>query len=237
MAATLPALNTELIEKKFPTSPLAQRTEQLVKRPLNLTTANLAQELDTEAKLFLEAAEKERTALKAPILEAGRALDAFFKKLEGPAEQARLACRGLIGRYQQEQRRKAAEEQRRREEEARKAAEEARRAEVNHLIEQAATTNDESLIEEAKLVEAAPIQPIVVEAPEVAKVAGASVIEKKVGTVTDPVALLKWLIERPDSIPELIEFKQGEINRKLNKGISLPGVEVAIKTETRNLGR
>lgn len=70
-------------------------------------------------------AEKERTSLKAPILEAGRRLDARFKEVMEPFDAVDEVLRGKLGTYQREQEQKRLAEQKRLEDErlAREAAE------------------------------------------------------------------------------------------------------------------
>lgn len=83
------------------------------------------------------------------------------------------------------------------------------------------------------------------------KLKGSTTIFKKKGTVNpyseehhregycdpDALDLVQWLVTHPDAIGELIEWKDGGINRKLNNGVFLPGVAVIEVPESRNTAR
>lgn len=73
-----------------------------------------------------KAADNARVKEKAPYLEAGKVVDAFFKQL---AEKVDLAAKPIVARAEDYMKAKAAEERRRREEEARRVEEERRLAE------------------------------------------------------------------------------------------------------------
>jgi len=218
-------------------SGILARAQALAKVPLTLEVAQQAQRLDTEAKAWLEAWDREHKPTKEALFKAHRAFTAFCNKMADGPTNARLVCKRLISTYTLEQQRLARIEQDRLRKEAEEAAAAARKAEVAQLVEQAAATNDEALLEEAARVEEAPVTPVYVPPPAVERVAGASVTPKKVGTVTDIVALLKYLLDgtpRIDLINELLEVKQGALNRALNRGLELPGVAVTQDSTVRN---
>ena len=59
-------------------------------------------------------------------------------------------------------------------------------------------------------------------APATAKTDGASVRYTLKGIVTDGYALMRWIIDHRGVIA--VTFKQGDIDRALNRGLTLPGV-------------
>ena len=256
-ASGLPQINTSELEKRHQTSlsNFTMRAEKLSKRPLDKLTAELAQELDTDAKVWLADAEKERVEMKKPILEAARKQDAFWEKMMTPARQARAVCTGygvkfsdggIVGRFEREQRR-AKDAKRLADEAAERAAAEARKqAEVAALVEEAAATNDESLLEEAARVEAEPAQPMAVSVEPVELPDGASVGKEKpiLKSITDPYALMQWLMaskERFESIwPDTGKFErfiESTINAALGRGLKPDGIETHLKAPMRNLNR
>lgn len=226
-------------------SGLLARANELSQRPLTLTVVTAAQEIDTEAKQWLEAWDKEHEPTKKALFEAHRRFTAFCNKMADGPKNARIIAKRLIGTWQLQEQRKAREETERIRREAEAAAKRAQQAEVNHLVEQAAATNDEALLAEAAVLEAKPVTPIVVTAAPPPKLAGTAVVEKKAGTVEAIVTLLEYLIDgknqcmqpRLDLINELIEIKQGALDRAINRGLELPGVKVEIKIEVRNTER
>lgn len=78
----------------------------------------------SQLSAFMKVADAKREGAKAPYLDGGRRVDAFFKAMTEPAEEAKKQANKLLTLYQ----RKVAEEARRKaEEEARKAREEEER--------------------------------------------------------------------------------------------------------------
>ncbi len=181
---------------------------------------------------------------------AHKALTSLRARLKAPAE----AIAGHLGleirHFEDEQERK------RRAEEARlQAIENARREEERRILqaeadrkyameEQArqaklATLEPWELLDDAITQETPP--PVIVTAPEAAPVrlassvpvvyGGPSTVDKPwAARVTDPVALLKWILENPEGRMEYIEFKMPELNKKAREHGALlkqiiPGVE------------
>ena len=113
-------------------TPLARRRDELLasvdRAPLEITDDDLAGRTADLIMLIAtchKAAETQRVGCKEPFLEAGRAVDGFYKKITVPLEKAKRAIEQRLTAYQ---RKKADEERRRREEDAerqRLAAEEA----------------------------------------------------------------------------------------------------------------
>lgn len=240
MAALL-SIDTDTIELRYAEriSGFAARAAELNGRPVNLLNANIANELDTECKLWLEQAEKERVAMKAPILAASRAQDTFWKRMMEQPTLARSICRTFIGRFAEKERLTAAERQREIERLAIAAAEKQRKAEADALLAQAAATGDESLLKAAEEVEATPIVPIVAPAPSPARVEGSTTRFAKVGSVSDARKLLQALLDRPgeDLISELIVWSQSGLNAQVRRGLVLDGVSVTEQPVVSNRSR
>ncbi len=249
MAAALPSVDTTSIEQKHAQSltGFAQRTKSLTDRVSKVgvtrTIAEEAQELDTEAKRWLDAFDAETKPIKDQLFKAHRLFTSFCEKMSGGAMAARATARRLIGTFQLEQARIADEKRREAERLAREEAARQRQAEADALVAQAAAEPDaevaQHILDEAILIEAAPVIPVSVPEVVAPKVEGSSVSYKLIGTVEDPVALLMWMLERAgeryDLMGELIEFKQSGINAALKRGLSLPGVKVERQAIVRNL--
>lgn len=91
------------------------------------TTYELAASEVQSLKARRDKLEQARTKLKAPILEAGRQIDALFKPAIENLDAAIDTVKGTMLTYQRDLERKAAEERRRHEEEVRRAQAEAMR--------------------------------------------------------------------------------------------------------------
>lgn len=105
------------------------------------------------------------------------------------------------------------------------AAEEAAFTAQIEILEAQAESNAEKVAEKtAAAVAPTYVAPVVVSAPA-PKVKGLSSTVKKIGTVTDPVALVKAVAEGKMNIPiYVLTFDMKVINRLLNAGMNLPGV-------------
>jgi hypothetical protein len=256
--AAVPQINTTEIEKKHAAyvSDFTHRSELLTKRPINEVTANLAAELDTDAKRWLDAFDAETKPVKDALFKAHRIFTSFCAKLAGPADNARAVARRIVGTYQLEERRKAAAARLEQERLAREGAECQKQAEVDARLTEAAdaekagnTDLAEFILQEAHDAEEAPAIPnaVPVEAPT--RVEGTSVSFKKVGKVEDPVKYLCFLLNVPmtpemasrrDLVNEAIaSWSQSGINAQLKRGIELQhhGVSVTNEPTVRNLGR
>lgn len=155
-------------------------------------------------KAITKAVEASRTAIKAPVLDIGKRIDATAKQFIAEVEIEITRLTGLLTAYEVEQRRIAAEEERKRQEEERRrqAEEAARMAEIRRQEQAAARaellaeTERERAAAEARRIaaeQAAAVEraaaaerqanaPAVVEAP---KVAGTVVREEWAFEVTD----------------------------------------------------
>lgn len=91
-------------------------------------------------KAITKAVEASRTAIKAPVLDLGKRIDATAKQFVAEVEVEITRLTGLLTSYEVEQRRIAAEEERKRQEEERRrqAEEAARMAEIRRQQEAAA---------------------------------------------------------------------------------------------------
>jgi hypothetical protein len=263
--AALPSvvhLDTKPLEAKYkPTlTGFAARIEDLNARVAKIgritgTIAAEAQELDTEAKRWLEVWDAETEPTKKSLFTAHRNFTAFCAKFSAGATNARDCARRLIGTYQMEQLRKADAERREAERLAREEAEAQKQVGVEALEKLAIETDDPALALAAAEMKAAPAIPVLVPEVAPARVEGHSVSYKLVGTVMDPVQLLIFLLgpwcderdpehptidyrPRVDLINELIgDWSQSGINAALKRGLPLPGVKVERQAITRNLSR
>lgn len=261
--AALPSVDTTTIEQKHAQSltGFAQRTKSLSDRAAKGVTRMLAeeaQELDTEAKRWLDAFDAETKPIKSKLFDAHRTFTSFCEKMSNGATNARSASRKIIGMFNLEQARKADERRREAERMAREAAEREQKAEIDARLAEAAAAEKagnhdlaEFIQQEALDAEQAPAIPVNV--PEVAppKVEGSSVSYKLVGTVDDAVIYLSFLLGLPspskematamrmrlDLIGEAIDWKQSGINAQLKRGFQLPGVSVQKEAIVRNLSR
>lgn len=243
---TLPA-SAEQAQARY--QPVAQgftaELDALQKRPMSQQTRALAVALDTKAQRFGQELEAARTELKKPILEAGRKLDAFFKRMAEPAAQTRVGCGRIIYAIDAAERKAAAEKAQREAAEALAKAEAERKAHADQLIEQAAATGDETLLEAAAEVKATPLEPTIVKPEEYKPAAsGYSTRELPTGTVTNLYALVRWLVESEDRFGVMFsdlfgEPKQARLDAFLRKGITFPAAAVSVgkTTASRNATR
>jgi len=90
-----------------------------------------------------------------------------------------------------------------------------------------------ALAAEAKAIAAAPVAvaPVQVES-RVPKVAGLRTTHPTTGTVTDAVAVLRWIVDHPehavdrDGFPAAISFSVAWLNRMAKSGVQIPGLLV-----------
>ena len=236
------AIPTKAIEQRHRErlTNFTNRLDRLLQSSLTRTTAELAAELDRDAKQYLDGLEAERVELALPLLDAKRRLDAFFKRMGVSALEARAKCTGfglrggdggLVGRFNVQERRRVEAERQLREQQVAEQTKRQHEAEIEHLK----ALGDEAGA--ALLREAKPL-PTLVAAEPAAAVTGVATIEKRYGEVTEPVKLLAWLLDgRMEFVAELIEWREGSINRLLNRGIELPGVTVTVGVQNQNRGR
>jgi hypothetical protein len=187
--------------------------------------------------------EATRTAMKAPVLDAGRQIDAFFKAPAGQLADAEGVLKKRISAYtaEQERKRREAEEAARRERERlereqreRERAERERLAaaeEAARLAAEASPMDDAPAVAEPEPIPAPAPEPVVI--PEVAKVKGIStrqVAKARVVSIVDVVRAAA--AGNPDALTILtvdgpaLSF----LVRKLGKDLAIPGVEVFEET-------
>lgn len=204
-----------------------QRSLALMQRPLTLQTANLAHELDTDAKQWIDAFETETDPAKAALFQAHRVFSAFCQKMSSPAQAARDRCRDIIGRYQLQERNRIERERVEREREAREAAEALRKADVDASMAQAVAyekAGDDYMasakVVEATMLETAPLMRTVVAEPEPApKIEGSSTRYELVGDIKDIAQLLKWIVSG----------ERWDIHRELFGEPSLAGMKALLR--------
>lgn len=216
---------------------LAQAKAILVMNDDDYKTATEFCQLCREA---INRIEKQRNILKAPVLEAGRMIDAKARELSANFEEAmhivqeeantyRRMMEAALVKAQEAARRAAVEEQKRIQEELVK-----KEAEIQDV-----ESHEERILKEAEVVKlkneskaVATVVPI----PKVVK-SNAGVSERKTltGNVVDPLKLLKFVAARIDDNPEFQDFfkvNNTAINNyiKMTKGgKKLDGVEIVEK--------
>ena len=214
---------------------------------------------DTAAKRLLDQMEAERVAMKAPLLEATRKQDSFWQKMMTPAATVRAACMGIgvklsdggiVGRYNREQQRIAQAKQREDEQRKREEAERQRKLEADALLAQAAATPEpemaEELVQAAIEVEQAPIIPVASATVVPEKIEGSSLSKEKpvLKSISDAYAMMQWFMasrERFESIwptnDKFQKFIESTVNKALDKGLDVPGIEKHMKSGGRNIER
>lgn len=200
-------------------------------------------------KAKLKVLEDKRTELKAPVLEAGRKIDAMFKELsEGYLAAEAVYKKALIGwqdkeRIRIEAERKAAEEAARKireeqERQAREAAEAARKAEEEARKLAEAGKAEEAAAAQAQAAEASQAAALAQETADVvahmapapiaapAKIAGISTSEVWKCECTNLMDLVKAIAKGEASL-DLITFNQPEANKRakaLKSEFKVPGI-------------
>jgi hypothetical protein len=162
--------------------------------------------------------ESARTGLKKPILEAGRAIDAFFKRPLTFCADAETKLKGGILTWNQEQQRKARDEQARRDEEARRERERLQ-VQASQLEAEGRHDEAESKLQLADVVTAPVVQ--MAAAP-----AGLSTRKVWKADVTDPQALLRYLADHPE-FEHFVSIELGAITKyaQATSGrVAVPGV-------------
>lgn len=261
MAGALPAVvdqREKLTTRHQPiVSGFEQRSATLMGRELTLMTANMAHDLDSSAKAWLEGFDKETKPTKDALFQAHRNFTAFCAKMSAPAQTARDRCRDIIGRYQLQERRKAEAERLEREQIAREEAEAIRKAEVDARLAEAVHIEAvdpamaEVMMQEAEELEQAPLARAVTVEPEPpSKVEGSNTRYELYGSISDLPAFLRWIVagERWDVHRELFgEHGVSGMKALLKRMCTLmpggvvyglpPGVLAEIKPVTSNRSR
>ncbi len=169
-------------------------------------------------KAITKAVEASRTAIKAPVLDLGKRIDATAKQFVAEVEVEITRLTGLLTSYEVEQRRIAAEEERKRQEEERRrqAEEAARMAEIRRQQEAAARA--ELLANTERERAAAEAQRIAAESAAAIEQAAAAARQANLPAVVEPpkvagtVVREDWTFEVTDlrafaqAHPELVEI-------------------------------
>lgn len=188
------------------------------------------------------AIEKQRVALKAPVLELERAIDGAAKPVLQLLDAELAKARALIEDWNARERRRVEEEARkareaaeaeRRAEEARQAAERKRLEEQRAAEAAAAAELSDILGEEVAAPPAAPApEPVVARTVIKPPAAPAAALSSAVTSQTR----LKPVIDDPEVVPhqlegeQLVEFRLGAIERLLRRGVKVPGCRLVPTT-------
>jgi hypothetical protein len=242
--AALPApIDTKQIETKHQPSltGFATRIASLEDRAKRLgvtrTIAEEAQEIDTDAKRWLDNWDAETKPHKKQLFDAHRWFTGFCEKMAAGPTHARAVARRLIGTFQVEQQRIADEKRRAAEEVARAEAERQRQAEIDARLAEAAEAEKagkpemaEFILQEAHDAESAPLTPVAVAEVAPTKVEGTSVSFRLVGTVRNSAAYVCELLgveltpaiaARANLLTEVIaSWSQSGINAQLKRGLT-----------------
>ena len=239
MAAALPVPSTTEIEAKHrhALTSFEARAKAISARPINILTANLAQELDTEAKRWLAAFDAEINPIIKKAYDAHRGLTAFREKMSRGADYARTVCRRIQGTYDMQQRLEQERKRTEAERTAREAADALKKQQVDALLAEAANAPAEqadAILAEAVAAEAEPAIPVITASVEAApKVEGSSTRYAPVLEVKDAVAYLRALADLAehaevpgDCIKEVIaEFRMTGLQAQWKRGLRLNGVK------------
>jgi hypothetical protein len=209
----------------------------------DLTFAQAGEAL-RQIKTVAKSLEATRTAMKSPVLEAGRQIDAFFKAPAGQLADAEGSLKKRISAYtaEQERKRREAEEAARRERErlAREQAERdrAERDRIAAAEEAARIATEASPMDEAPAVAkpepipAAPA-PEPVALPEIAKVKGISTRQVAKARVVSIVDVVRAAAAGNPEAFAILAIDSAALNglvRKHGTTLSIPGVEVFEET-------
>jgi hypothetical protein len=186
-----------------------------------------------ELKGVIREIEAKRTDMKAPVLEAGRRIDANAAEAKAPLLRALAILEPRYTAYLDEQERIRREEQRRLEEEARKRAEEEQLAAAIAAEAAGATAEEvEAIVNET------PPAPIPIAAPRVQRVAGISTPETWSAEVTDSAAFMRWAVASGQFA--LLEIRMPALNamaRAQRNTMQIPGVRAVSSRGVRVGGR
>jgi hypothetical protein len=174
-----------------------------------------------ELKAVVREIEAKRTDMKAPVLEAGRRIDANASEAKAPLLRALAILEPRYTGYIEEQRRLEREDQRRIEEAARKQAEEEQLAAAIAAEAAGASAAEVEAIVNEKPQVVMPVAP-----PRVERVAGISTPETWRAEVTDKVFFLRWVVESGQY--NLVSVNEPALNamaRAQRGALAIPGVK------------
>ena len=162
---------------------------------------------------------------------AHKAVCAMERELTDPLDAARSLVTRKVADYEVAERRRAEEEARARAEEARKAEEERQLADAIAAEEMGDIAEAEAIIDE--VIEA----PVVMPQVQVAKVSGVSMRSTWRADVTDPMALIRYVAEHPESF-DLLTPNVSALNamaRRQKGQMAIPGVQ-AVEERSMSVG-
>lgn len=213
--------------------------------PRRIENAQLAQEYDRKAKLWMEGWKREIAPVKAAARAAINEVLALEKRgLQAP-ETLRIECANLLRGYYQSQRERAEAEARAQELAAKEAAERQRQAELAHMAAVGRSS------QEVQAVRDRPLPPIaVMPDPDAGKIVDISMIDvwlpesddKREVVFRSPqhfADFLTWVRDNP-AFHHLISVNYGPLKKLLsdNRGLlQPPGLTVLKSTEVRNRGK
>ncbi len=204
----------------------------------------LAADISRDIATMRSRLEDERKGIKAPILEAGRKVDAFFKALDEGLQKAVTVIDGKLTKYRNDERARIQADERRAAEEARKERE-AAEAEAKRLRDaaQAAqeagdSTKASELAEAAEATEVAAetasFAPTAIQA-DMPKAKGVAFVATHAFEVTDFAALV-LAAGSNETLRSLLEFNEsaGRNLAKMTKGaVTYPGLKYVTNESIR----
>lgn len=171
-----------------------------------------------------------RKRLKAPILEAGRAIDEEFRKPLETLRQAKAAYKRELGAFLAAERKRAAEEAER----ARREAEKQRAA----LERQQQKAEEKGDVQKASQLAYRAATVPVVAPPPAAKVSGIASTETWKAEVVDKAALVKAIADGLYPL-DWLQVDQSALNlqaRSLKNNLNIPGVRAVSNSSVRPSG-
>lgn len=235
---------------------LVAELERLKARPLDQMTADWAQELDSQARDWLDDWDQDTEPTRKSLYDAWSNFNKFSAKRREPAELIRRVCTGvgmkreeadggIVGRFNAEQARIAAEKQRELDRIAREETRRQQQAEADAIAAQAAATNDPVLLEEAVRVEQATPVPLSTPAPPPLKASGSATSYQRIGLLPTAKAergkalraYLLWALRRPDDdliLEAIPELSPSGIDAQLRRGLTPDGLIIKQKPSNAN---
>jgi hypothetical protein len=204
---------------------MREELKELADAKLNLINARHAQDFDNRAADLNKRIEE---LYESPCAFLNRWHKEFTAR-RGSLLISRDTSRRMIADWKRQEEAAAEEERRKLEHAQRMLKEQERQAELAALKAQGRT-------EEAKAVEATPIETPVVPVVQRSAITGSSVVKKACGVVKDLGALMAYCATNALH-RDCFTLDQGAVDRKIQAGVPLPGVERGIKEIVSNRGR
>lgn len=212
------------------TAAIQVETTDLVTRATSLAITDRDRELAgaemlKAAKTIQASIAEEFAEPKKRAHEAHRSICALESKLLEPLKTAEQIIKRKLSDY-------AAEQERIRREEEQRLRELARREEEERRIAEALLLEDEGAADEAEAVLDAPVIAPVIAMPKPQRIDGISYRTIYRGEVTHPATFLAWLMEHPDRIREVIDFRSAGLNnlaKSIGSSVEVPGFRVTVE--------